>query len=138
MYFFVRGHGGRSLHFVLRSGRNLGKGRELIIHARGFGEAYFLRDHGGQPALRRVQQRGAVVAQGFRLRHRRVAEHVGEIFQYLLAEPRRIGRQRQRQRRFPLADAPLQFHVKHSRLLLSGAPLIRQTSEAPYLFDCIL
>ena len=50
MYFFVRGHGGRSLHFVLRSGRGLGKGRELIIHARGFGEAYFLRDHGGQPA----------------------------------------------------------------------------------------
>ena len=97
-----------------------------------------LYDHGGQPALRRVQQRGAVVAQGFRLRHRRVAEHVGEIFQYLLAEPRRIGRQRQRQRRFPLADAPLQFHVKHSRLLLSGAPLIRRTSEAPYLFDCIL
>lgn len=47
VYFFVRGHGGRSLHFVLRSGRNLGKGRELIIHARGFGEAYFLRDHGG-------------------------------------------------------------------------------------------
>ena len=97
-----------------------------------------LYHHGGQSSLRRVQQRGAVVAQGFRLRHRRVAEHVGEIFQYLLAEPRRIGCQRQRQRRFPLADAPLQFHVKHSRLLLSGAPLIRWTSKALYLFDCIL